>query len=176
MSESKLPKKQVLDYSFARANGVLITTLDNESVIIHRASTTFEAILEARRVQAKPAVLKEVSNGEFETLAAQVYASSDLSISAEDAIGKSSDLNALADGIPKISDLLDTSDDAPVIRLINGVLQEASWRTPLIRRMTGASSEVSRRSEILGIPSARAFKSDDLPIASSAEIDRSEEA
>jgi general secretion pathway protein E len=102
MSESKLPKKQVLDYSFARANGVLITTLDSEAVIIHRASTTFEAILEARRVQAKPAVLKEVSNGEFETLAAQVYASSDLSISAEDAIGKSSDLNALADGIPKI--------------------------------------------------------------------------
>lgn len=125
MSESKLPKKQVLDYSFARANGVLITTLDSEAVIIHRASTSFEAILEARRVQAKPAVLKEVSNGEFETLAAQVYASSDLSISAEDAIGKSSDLNALADGIPKISDLLDTSDDAPVIRLINGVLQEA---------------------------------------------------
>jgi general secretion pathway protein E len=69
--------------------------------------------------------LKEVSNGEFETLAAQVYASTDLSISAEDAIGTSSDLNALADGIPKISDLLDSSDDAPVIRLINGVLQEA---------------------------------------------------
>ena len=29
--------------------------------------------------------------------------------------------------------------------------------------MTGASSEVSRRSEILGIPSARVFKSDELP-------------
>ena len=105
MSENKLPKKQVLDYSFARANGVIATTLDSESVIIHRASTTFEAILEARRVKAQPAVLKEVSNGEFETLAAQVYASTDLSISAEDAIGTSSDLNALADGIPKISDL-----------------------------------------------------------------------
>ena len=64
MNENKLSKKQVLDYSFARANGVLITTLDSEAVIIHRASATFEAILEARRVQAQPAVLKEVSNGE----------------------------------------------------------------------------------------------------------------
>jgi len=52
MSESKLPKKQVLDYSFARANGVLITTLDSEAVIIHRASATFEARY-LRRVEYK---------------------------------------------------------------------------------------------------------------------------
>jgi len=36
-----------------------------------------------------------------------------------------SDLNALASGLPRTSDLLDSQDDAPVIRLINGILQEA---------------------------------------------------
>ena len=37
----------------------------------------------------------------------------------------SPDLSQLASGLPKTSDLLDDADDAPVIRLINGILQEA---------------------------------------------------
>ena len=48
-----------------------------------------------------------------------------LSSSAEDAIDTPEDLHALASGLPRTSDLLDSTDDAPIIRLINGILQEA---------------------------------------------------
>jgi len=58
-------------------------------------------------------------------LIAKTYAQSDLSRSADAAIGDPEDLSQLASGLPKSSDLLDDADDAPVIRLINGILQEA---------------------------------------------------
>jgi len=61
----------------------------------------------------------------FSRLIAKTYAQSDLSRSADAAIGDPEDLSSLASGLPKTSDLLDDADDAPVIRLINGILQEA---------------------------------------------------
>ena len=94
-------------------------------VIARRPGASLEALLEARRAIGQPAKLIDVTPGEFENHAARVYAQADLSSSAEDAIDTPGDLNALASGLPRTSDLLDSTDDAPVIRLINGILQEA---------------------------------------------------
>ena len=43
---------------------------------------------------------------------------------AED-IGADVDLSRLADAIPDAGDLMDTEDDAPIIRLINAILSQA---------------------------------------------------
>ena len=118
-------QKPVLTYSFARANGVLALEQDGEMVLARRKGASLEALLEARRVLGYPAKLVDVTPGDFENHAARLYAQADLSSSAEDAIDVPRDLNALADGLPRTSDLLDSKDDAPVIRLINGILQEA---------------------------------------------------
>lgn len=117
----------ILSYAFARAQGVLLMLDDTDEnmVLLHRPGVTLEALLEARRALGHPVEKREITPSEFENHAARLYASSDLSSSAEDALGDPQDLNALASGLPKTSDLLDNSDDAPVIRLINGVLQEA---------------------------------------------------
>ena len=123
MSENA--QKPVLTYSFARANGVLALEQGGEMVLARRKGASLEALLEARRVLGRPAKLVDVTPGEFENHAARLYAQADLSSSAEDAIDVPRDLNALADGLPRTSDLLDSTDDAPVIRLINGILQEA---------------------------------------------------
>jgi len=114
-----------LTYGFARAQGVVVIEQDGETVLARRPGATLEAILEARRALGRPAKLLDVTPGEFENHAARVYAHADLSSSAEDAMDAPSDLNALASGLPRTSDLLDSQDDAPVIRLINGILQEA---------------------------------------------------
>lgn len=122
---SDTASKPVLTYSFARANGVLALEQDGEMVLARRKGASLEALLEARRVLGYPAKLIDVTPGDFENHAARLYAQADLSSSAEDAIDVPRDLNALADGLPRTSDLLDSTDDAPVIRLINGILQEA---------------------------------------------------
>lgn len=115
-----------LNYSFARTQGVLIVSDTDGSVsLLHRPQVSLSALLEARRAVGHALPKKEVSPALFETELSKTYSQNDLSSASEDAIGTGEDLNALADGLPKTSDLLDNSDDAPVIRLINGVLQEA---------------------------------------------------
>jgi len=67
-----------------------------------------------------------VSAEEFDKIISNVYGNSSTTSSdlAED-IDDNYDLSALARNIPQTSDLLDTDNDAPVIKLINAILSEA---------------------------------------------------
>ncbi|MGB6231208.1 MAG: ATPase, T2SS/T4P/T4SS family, partial [Litorimonas sp.] len=77
------------------------------------------------RVVGHPVAREVLTPEAFEQRLSGLYAQADLSSASEDALGAPQDLSALADGLPRTSDLLDSSDDAPIIRLINGILQEA---------------------------------------------------
>lgn len=114
-----------LSYSFARANGVLLTEQDGVKTLLRRGDTALEPCIEARRLAGGPVVIKEVSAPEFARILSQTYASSDLSETAATALSGPDDLMSLAENLPRTSDLLDNDDDAPVIKLINGILQEA---------------------------------------------------
>lgn len=114
-----------LSYAFAKTHGVLVLGGAQTAILARRPGATLEALVEARRVLGIPAAIKDVSEAEFEAQASQIYAQADLSSSAEDALDEPGSLSALADELPRTSDLLDSADDAPVIRLINGLLQEA---------------------------------------------------
>ncbi len=115
-----------LSYSFARLHGVVVAEgKGGVPVLAHRPGAAREALLEARRVFGRPIRPSSLSADAFTSLIAKTYAQSDLSRSADAAIGDPEDLSQLASGLPKTSDLLDDADDAPVIRLINGILQEA---------------------------------------------------
>lgn len=114
-----------LNYSYARQHGVLVSyDAVGNLTLLYRPNAQLGALLEARRAIGQSVPKQEVSPSEFETALSKTYAQNDLSSASEDAIG-GEDLSALADELPKTSDLLDNSDDAPVIRLINGILQEA---------------------------------------------------
>ncbi|MEP1230589.1 MAG: type II secretion system ATPase GspE [Litorimonas sp.] len=114
-----------LSYSFAREHGVITHIVDGAAILVRRTNAPLEACLEARRIAGVSLNMKEVSAPEFEALLAQTYAHGDLTETAADALGGPEDLMALADNLPRSSDLLDSDDDAPVIKLINGILQEA---------------------------------------------------
>jgi len=125
-----------LSYSFARLHGVVVAEGEGGvPVLAHRPGAAREALLEARRVFGRPIRPSSISAEAFTSLIAKTYAQSDLSLSADAAIGDPEDLSQLASGLPKTSDLLDDADDAPVIRLINGILQEA------IRSRAGSLTE-----------------------------------
>ncbi len=120
--ETNVPR---LSYAFVRQHGVLAVIDESKPCLLKRADATFSAVLEARRIVDSPVTIRDVSASEFQNWVAKTYAEGDLSQTAETALGGHDDLNALANELPRTSDLLGSDDDAPVIRLINGILQEA---------------------------------------------------
>lgn len=125
-AEQAAPDSPPLTYAFARMHGIVVAEgADGKSVLAHRPGAARDALLEARRAFGAPIKPEQMSADAFSHLVAKTYSQSDLSSSADAAIGDPEDLSQLASGLPKTSDLLDDADDAPVIRLINGVLQEA---------------------------------------------------
>ncbi|MES2988793.1 MAG: type II secretion system ATPase GspE [Pseudomonadota bacterium] len=108
---------EMLPYSFARRNGVLLR--DGECV--HRTSAPLDALLEVQRI-APDAPFSALSDEAFDAALSAAYGGS--GVAADIDMGDM-DLAALADSVAAIDDLLDTRDDAPVIRLINALLLEA---------------------------------------------------
>ncbi|MBL4869488.1 MAG: type II secretion system ATPase GspE [Robiginitomaculum sp.] len=118
-----------LNYSFAKQCGLIVLSKavpEDENISVGmRPGTHRDAILEARRALNMPITLKEISHTEFDKMLSLVYASNGLEASAVNAISEQKDLYSIADDIPQTEDLLDSENDAPIIRLINGLIQEA---------------------------------------------------
>ncbi|RZQ56265.1 type II secretion system protein GspE [Pseudidiomarina tainanensis] len=122
-----------LPFAFAKRHGVVVAYADaaddgtaNDAVVHARHGVTPQALLEVRRVLGAPFVLQEHSADEFEAILTQAYQrdSSEAKQLMED-IGNESNLFSLADELPQTEDLLESEDDAPIIKLINAMLSEA---------------------------------------------------
>ncbi len=84
------------------------------------------ALLEARRVLGRPFKVETFSAEDFARQLPASYARADLAEEDEAAaLAGHDNLASLAEGLHETADLLDGNDDAPVIRLINGLIYEA---------------------------------------------------
>ena len=110
----------VIPYAFARRFGVV---LDGPRVAM-RAGTDARALIELRRFLGRPFEVATVEPAAFDRLLSDNYAM-DGQATAAAAVGMG-ELDSLAEGIPTAEDLLDTADDAPAIRLINGIIADAA--------------------------------------------------
>ena len=118
--------RPALSYTFARQHGVIaVPGVDGSVTLAHKASASRDALIEARRAIGHSVLRETLTPEAFEQRLSGIYAQANLVGASEDALGAPQDLLALADGLPRTSDLLDSSDDAPIIRLINGILQKA---------------------------------------------------
>ncbi len=115
-----------LNYSFAKEKG-LVLYLDGETACMGmRKDADPLAILEARRIADQPLTIVELDRRKFDRYLSEIYSSDGINSSdIDDALDERGDLDSLAAGLIENADLLDTSDDAPVIRLINGLIAEA---------------------------------------------------
>ncbi len=87
------------------------------------------SVLEARRAVGPVAQLKSLSRTEFDQILSTVYAAKGIDDEyQESGLEDREDLASLVEGIPQTADLLDAEDDAPIIRLINGLIYEAVKR------------------------------------------------
>ncbi|MFW2852173.1 type II secretion system ATPase GspE [Sphingomonas sp. TX0543] len=110
-----------LPYGFARRFGVI---LDGARVALREGADP-RALIEVRRAVGHPFDVERLDQAAFDRLLSDNYAM-DGQATALAAVGMGDELDLLADGIPTAEDLLDTADDAPAIRLINGVIADAA--------------------------------------------------
>jgi general secretion pathway protein E len=116
-----------LSYAFARDKGlVVLQTQDGGVEIGVRQGADPFSLIEARRVLRRPLTLQPMNAQAFERALTEHYARAGVSgDEAEAELDREGGLASLVEGIPQTADLLDGEDDAPVIRLINGLIYEA---------------------------------------------------
>ncbi len=116
---------QKLPFSFAKRHGVIVSQgISGLKVSFHHLPSA-EILAEIERFVGRPLTYQQVSGESFNDLVSQCY-HGDNSDVLQDAVGLSDglDLDSIADAVPVTEDLLEQSDDAPVIRLINALLTE----------------------------------------------------
>ncbi|MGH8181399.1 MAG: type II secretion system protein GspE, partial [Steroidobacteraceae bacterium] len=115
-----------LAFAFAKRHGVLIKNVsDTEAECIYREHASPLALAEVRRFVGRPVRLERVPEAEFDLLLREVYEAGSETMQAVEGLDDTTDLAHLALELPEQADLLDSDDDAPIIRLINAVLTQA---------------------------------------------------
>ncbi len=117
-----------IPYGFARKHGVAIIGASEEGgdryKIALREGEDPGALLEVRRFLNRPFDVETVPAEQFDAILSERYAVDGQA--AADAASGIGDLDMLAGDIPTAEDLLDSADDAPAIRLINGIIADAA--------------------------------------------------
>ena len=113
-------------YGFAKRAGLVVLPGVDSTFVGIREDADPLALIEARRALGRPFSVQTLPRSEFERRLSEVYAGEGLSsASGANALAMSEGLDHLLDEIPEVADLLETEDDAPIIRLINGLIAEA---------------------------------------------------
>ncbi|WP_312782633.1 type II secretion system ATPase GspE [Brevundimonas sp.] len=111
-----------LPYGFAKRNGVILLDAGDIAVVGLRDGADPLALIETRRALGRPLQVQSMDQAEFDRRLSDVYAGD---LSADEPMDMPSGLDGLIEDLPAAADLLDSADDAPVIRMINGVIAEA---------------------------------------------------
>ena len=116
-----------LPFSFARQHGVLLTPGPNgEPIALVRSGAGLAGLAEASRVAGRRLQPVLIDAEDFERrLRARYEVGADSAISIAEDLDEDQELGALARELPAPSDLLDSDNDAPIIRLLNAVLASA---------------------------------------------------
>jgi general secretion pathway protein E len=127
-AELQEPQQQrKLSFPFAKRHGVLVRGVtDGCADTVCRPGVTPQALAEVRRFVGVPLKLERVTVEACDSLLRIAYeAGSGAAMQMLEGLDDNTDLAHLADDIPESSDLLESDDEAPIIRLINALLTQA---------------------------------------------------
>ena len=114
-------------YAWSKRHGVLVTREDEVLRVRHRGAPPPQVLAELARNYQSPLLLEPLSDADFARALAAAYgdnAPGGAQATMED-LGDGLDLAAIASSLPEPEDLLESQDDAPIIRLINAILAQA---------------------------------------------------
>jgi general secretion pathway protein E len=119
--------QRLLSFSFAKRHGLLVYGYeDGHALTLIRNDATPASLSETRRFVDCPLRTEIVTAEQFDARITAFYEQeSNSRISMVDGLGDDDDLFRAAQDLPEPSDLLESDDDAPIIRLINAVLTSA---------------------------------------------------
>src|SRR5437660_1448365 len=127
LAHPDLTTVRLLPYHFAKSKGIITArSVDNGIEVWLRPGVTAATLAEVRRTIGLPLQAVILETATFDACLAQVYTREDNT--AEKLMGNMGDavdLATLTQELPEITDLLETEDDAPIIRLINALLTQA---------------------------------------------------
>ena len=113
-------------FGYARRHGATLTGWNEGAAeIACRPGVRAEVLAELRRHLGAPLKLTTHAPDAFERLLRTLYEQGDDARTMVSDLDDTADLKALADDLPEPEDLLESDDDAPIIRLINALLTEA---------------------------------------------------
>jgi len=113
-------------FAFARRHGLLVRARpDGSAECLYRSPAVPSALAEVRRLLRVPMSYTPVGPDEFDALLQKTYEAGTESMQAVEGLEGGTDLAHLVQDLPEQADLLDSNDDAPIIRLINAVLTQA---------------------------------------------------
>lgn len=128
-------------YGYARTHGLIVagdsatdagadTDVNDAALHVHvrddASATTLTALDELRRHTGRPLRLSLCDPARFEQQLAAAYSRTDQTAAeVADDIGQEMDLSRLVQELPPIEDLLESEDDAPIIRMINALFTQA---------------------------------------------------
>ncbi|MCK9194045.1 MAG: type II secretion system ATPase GspE [Nevskia sp.] len=141
-------------FAFAKRHGLIVAgDLGPAIELVCRPGVSLDAIQEARRFLGRPVQMKRVSLDEFDALLQRTYegqtgASSAL---ADGLTEDEADIDSLSAALAEAQDLLETDDDAPIIKFINGLLVEAIKENASDIHLETFESRVTVRFRIDGV-------------------------
>jgi general secretion pathway protein E len=115
-------------FGFARRRGVTVAGRDERGRwrIVARRPVDLEALREVRRNLDGSSTIEKLDESAYGELLTRVYHGDEAGAREVAAnLGDAPDLALLAEQMPEPADLLESDDDAPIIRLLNGVLSQA---------------------------------------------------
>jgi len=144
-----------LAYGFAKSRGILFRDGDAPAFLLKRGGDRL-ALIEARRAVGRTVPVEEIDPAQFERALSDIYAFSDAEAGSLGEQAESESLSSLIDEIPASADLLDSASDAPIIRLINGLISEAIRTSASDIHVEPYEDRVAVRYRIDGVLSERA--------------------
>ncbi len=126
MSEAVTERPSRPSFGFARRHGAtLLAWHADHAEIACRQGVKPSVLAEMRRHLGMPLKLASYDATDFERLLRDLYEQGDDARAMVSDLDETLDLKTLADELPEPEDLLESEDDAPIIRLINALLTEA---------------------------------------------------
>ncbi len=120
---------RLLPYHFAKSKGVITARESGGEIVVWLAPDPESATLsEVKRMTGKILRPVELSQAEFTARLARAYtfdSQQEFAIDIAGNLDEAADLAQLTESLPEITDLLETENDAPIIKLINTLLTQA---------------------------------------------------
>jgi len=115
-------------FTFAKRHGLIVGEASGDHVTVFaRPGVSVTSLAEARRFLRKPVKLSTISVEEFDKLLQKTYegATGATAALASGLKDEQVEVDDLAAALSEAQDLLESDDDAPIIKFINGLLVEA---------------------------------------------------